>query len=183
MYDYVIRILLQIGECSTFHILINNIILMIELLFPVKVIFLQMNFTLCLQILDFIYLQDSSKRKVRHWYFINGKVYILNVSKDSKLLCIRRQIAVIFIRVIHFHVDIIIFPSKASRFVFILGKDKLPNQAIYYANKAAADQSEKEYSKSYQNISLRMLQEQDTWSLAMFDSDTEAQRFTESRYF
>jgi len=44
--DYIMRTPVWMGEYSTFHILINNIALVIELIFSVKVIFFQMNPTL-----------------------------------------------------------------------------------------------------------------------------------------
>jgi len=68
------RILLWIGKYSTFHILINDIVLMIELIFPVKIIFLQMNPASC------------------------SEADMPDIGKNGKLLPIRRQIAVIFSR-------------------------------------------------------------------------------------
>ena len=50
-----------------------------------------------------------------------------DIGKDGELLPIRRQIAVMFIRVMYFYIDSFICPPKASRFVFILGRDKLPS--------------------------------------------------------
>ena len=53
--DYVMRIPLWMGEYGIFYILMNNIVVMIELIFPIKVIFLQMNPTSYREMLDFIH--------------------------------------------------------------------------------------------------------------------------------